>query len=346
MSSSCSARTRIVRRLATAAVIAGTAATILPGTAAAAGSIVPHAHVDLPAAIEQFAPYQPQTFCDPVAKPGTLALAHLLTSTYTGTAIVSLTRPCASDTSEHYDGRAIDWGVDHRNDHLRAQGKAFLDWLFASDASGDKDAMVRRLGIMYVIWNHRIWGAYSQRWEPYTNCSGPTACHVDHMHISLDWSGALEKTSFWTGTVTAPLPPPLRTLRVGGTATTTVSPRQAPTPAYRLVKGGRYTFTVTGTYNYDGQPHHRADAECSTTDGKHWLKQAAFEDTGTIGLLDLWVNSMHTWHASTKSGCSTTHHRYTATMTTNKRVPLAYAIHDTVQWGADGQLTVTVHRVS
>jgi hypothetical protein len=333
------------RRTATAVLVAAAVVTTTQLSADATVSIVPKAHVAFPADIEQFAPYQPQTFCDPTVKPGTAALAHLLTSTYTGTAIVSLVRPCASDTSEHYDGRAIDWGVDHRNDHLRAQGKAFLDWLFASDSSGDKDAMVRRLGIMYVIWNHRIWGAYSQHWKPYTNCTGPTACHVDHMHISLDWSGAMKKTSFWTGKVTAPMPPPLQTLKVGATATTTVSPRWAPTPVYRLVKGGRYTFTVKGTYKYDGMRHHRADAECSTTDGKHWTRQAAFEESSTTGLLDLWVNTMHSWRASTKSGCSSTQHTYTKTITVKKRSPLAYEIHDPAQWGADGQLKVTVHRV-
>src|SRR5437868_15346055 len=76
---------------------------------------VPHAPVGLPTAIEQMPPYQPEAFCSPTVKPGTQALANLLTATYPGTAIVSLVRPCASDTSEHYDGRAIDWGVDHRN---------------------------------------------------------------------------------------------------------------------------------------------------------------------------------------------------------------------------------------
>ena len=334
-----------VRRTATAVLLAAAVVTTTPLSADATASIVPKAPAVFPSDIEVFPPYQPQTFCDPVVKPGTSALAHLLTSTYTGTAIVSLVRTCASDTSEHYDGRAIDWGVDHRNAHQREQGKAFLDWLFAPDSSGDKDAMVRRLGIMYVIWNHRIWGSYSQHWKPYTNCSGPTACHVDHMHISLDWSGAMKKTSFWTGTVTEPMSPPLQTLKVGATATTTVSPRWAPTPVYRLVKGGRYTFTVKGTYKYDGMPHHRADAECSTIDGTHWHPQAAFEDTGKTGLLDLWVNDTHSWRAPTKSGCSSTRHTYTKTITAKKRSPLAYSIPDPAQWGADGQLKVTVHRV-
>jgi hypothetical protein len=333
-----------LRRLATAAVIAGIAVTILPTTADATASLVPHAPVVLPTEIEVMPPYQPQTFCDPVAKPGTLALAHLLTSTYSATSIVSLTRACDGSKSEHYDGRAIDWGVDHRNARMRTQGKAFLDWLFADDANGDQYAMVRRLGVMYVIWNKRIWGSYSQHWEPY-DCSGPTDCHIDHMHISLDWSGAMKKTSFWSGKVLEPMSPPLQTIKVGQMVKTTVSPRYAPEPAYRLVKGGRYALTVTGSYNYDGQRHHRADAECSTTDGKHWHQQAAAEDTGKIGLLDLWVNDMHAWKTSAKTGCAKVHHNYTRTTKVGHRTPLALSIHDPDQWGADGQLKVTVRRL-
>src|SRR3954453_9882470 len=287
------------RTLTAACLTAAALATTAPVPAGATGAIVPKAPAIFPAGIEVMPPYQPQTFCNPVAKPGTLALAHLLTSTYSGTSIVSLTRPCGSDTSEHYDGRAIDWGVDHRSDKQRAQGQAFLQWLFASDDNGDRDAMVRRLAVMYVIWNHRIWGSYSQRWEPYTNCSGPTACHVDHMHISLDWSGAMKKTSFWTGTVPEPMAPPLQTIKPGQTVTEQVSARYAPTPAYRVLADGRYQFTVTGTYTYDGQRHHRADAQCSTTDGKHWSPRSANEAYSDAGALRLWVNGRHSWQSAT-----------------------------------------------
>src|SRR4051812_24418972 len=335
------------RRTLTATVLAAAAlVTTAPSPAGAVATVVPKAHTIFPAAIEVMPPYQPQTFCDPVAKPGTLALAHVLTSTYAGTAIVSLTRPCSSDTSEHYDGRAIDWGVDHRNTKQRTQGQAFLQWLFAPDSSGDRFAMVRRLGVMYVIWNHRIWGAYSQRWEPYTNCSGPTACHVDHMHISLDWSGAMKKTSFWTGDVAAPMDPPLQTIQPGQTVTEQVSARYAPTPAYRVLAGARYQLTVTGTYTYDGQRHHRADAECSTTDGRHWSPRSTNEAYSDAGALRLWVNGRHSWQSATGSSCATAHHRYTQTVTFTKKAPLTLSIDNpSAQWGADGSLTVTVHRL-
>jgi hypothetical protein len=350
----------VARRTAAAAfLLAGAVVTTIPLTANATVGVVlrapsgsvPHAPVALPTAIEQLPPYQPQTFCSPTVKPGTQALANLLTATYSGTAIVSLVRPCASDTSEHYDGRAIDWGVDHRNATQRAQGQAFLDWLFAPDAGGDSDAMVRRLGVMYVIWNHRIWGAYSGRWEPYKNCSGPTACHIDHMHISLDWSGAMKKTSFWTGVVTAPMDPPLQTLPVGQTVTTKVevSPWHTPAPVYRLVKGGRYLVTVGGTYKYDGERHHRADAECSTTDGKQWFAQAAAEDNPKIGLLDLWLDDLHSWRPVTSNGhgCDTTNHSYQRTLKPTKNEPLKLSIDDPAGgWGTDGSLRVTVKRLA
>src|SRR4051794_16806174 len=91
------------------AVCALTAA-LVAVCAPAAQAVVPKASVSLPSAIEVMPPYQPQSFCAPIVRPGTKALAGLLTRTYAGTAIVSLTRPCDGSRSEHFDGRAIDWG--------------------------------------------------------------------------------------------------------------------------------------------------------------------------------------------------------------------------------------------
>ena len=292
-------------------------------------------------------PYQPQTFCDPTVKPGTQALADKLTATYAGTTIVSLTRPCGSDTSEHYDGRAIDWGVDHRIDKQRLQGQAFLHWLFATDAAGNDHAMVRRLGVMYVIWNKQIWGSWSQKWEPYS-CSGATACHVDHMHISLDWSGAKKKTSFWTGVVSAPMPPPLLSIRALHVAKTqTVSVRDdAPQPVYRLVANARYRISVAGRYRYDDRTRHHADAECSTTDGTTWVSSQP--DEPMPGQFDLFVNGMQSWHptGTVVNGCSAEHTYKRYVSTTDKAVALKLAINDPSRWLGTGSLTVTVVRVA
>jgi hypothetical protein len=335
----------------TAAVLAlSTAtATLLIGAAAPARAAVPvpKLPVRLPVAIEVLPPYQPQTFCDPHEKPGITAFKQLLTRTYVGTAIVDTVRPCASDTSEHYDGRAIDWGVDHRNVRQRAQGNAFLAWLFATDAAGNHDAMLRRLGVMYVIWNKRIWGAWDHRWAPYS-CSGPTACHIDHMHLSFDWSGAMKKTSFWTGRVQPPMPPPVQKLtRLHDKRSVAVSPRDPnPVARYGAVAHGRYRFTVRGTYNDDGHRHHRADASCSTTDGRHWAAVAPADTEGAIGTFDLFVAGRHHWspRPRTTTGCSVTH-TYTRTITFRRATPFLFRINDPTGWAASGSLSVVVERV-
>ena len=333
---------RPLAAIALSALVSAVLSLVAP---AAAFALVPTAPVSLPGDIEVMPPYQPQSFCDPVTKPGTLALADKLTATYAGTSIASLSRPCGSDKSEHYDGRAVDWGVDHRVTRQRLQGQAFLHWLFATDAAGNDHAMLRRLGVMYVIWNKQIWGSWSQKWEPYS-CSGATACHVDHMHLSLDWSGAMKKTSFWTGVVRAPMPPPLVSIRaLHVTKTQTVSVRDdAPQPVYRLVAGGHYRISVRGVYHYDERVRHRADAECSTADGSTWSARHAGESAGQ---LDLIVNGSHYWHptGAVVNGCSTDH-TYRHYVTVDKGTPLQLVINDPGRWSGSGALTVSVVRIA
>jgi hypothetical protein len=58
--------------------------------------------------------------------------------------------------------------------------------------------MVRRLGVMYIIYNRRIWASYraEEGWRPYAG----TNPHTDHMHFSFSWAGARKQTSYWDGT--------------------------------------------------------------------------------------------------------------------------------------------------
>jgi hypothetical protein len=97
--------------------------------------------------------------------------------------------------------------VDVHNTRQYAAAKAFIGWLLATDKAGNRFAMARRLGVMYLIYDNRMWGAWDGRWEEYNNCShlpGPTyanSCHRTHMHISLTWNGAMGHTSYWTGRV-------------------------------------------------------------------------------------------------------------------------------------------------
>jgi hypothetical protein len=161
----------------------------LPGPAAPAAA---------PARIEDFAPYVGQSTCDPVAKPGTIALAETLLDHYGTGQDGGITRDCSiGGRSEHKEGRAWDWMLSVSRPEERAVAEQFLAWLTAAGPDGKDAYNARRLGVMYVIWNEHIWSAgyASSGWLPYSGSSP----HTDHVHISLSWSGAMMQTSWWTG---------------------------------------------------------------------------------------------------------------------------------------------------
>ncbi|HEX3336262.1 MAG TPA: peptidoglycan-binding domain-containing protein [Jatrophihabitans sp.] len=199
------------------ATLIAVAATVLASTglvlAAPASATVPHpaAPAGLTRTIEPLADYVEQVSCDPHLRSGTAKLARLLAATYTSYSATSWasTYDCGTDGnhSEHYDGRAIDWMVDVHNPRQFAAAKATIAWLLATDAAGNRFAMARRLGVMYLIYNNRMWGSWDGTWQPYNNCANlpgradDNACHRTHMHISLSWNGATGRTSFWTNRV-------------------------------------------------------------------------------------------------------------------------------------------------
>ncbi len=346
-------RTRLRRRLAPAvcALLAvATGATLASGSALAVA--VPKAR-DLGASIEVLAPYQPQTTCDPTAKPGIVSFSQLLLATYRDTRSLGITRSCASEagTSEHKDGRAFDWGVDPSKPAQVAEAKALLSWLLATDRYGNRWAEARRLGIMYVIYNKKIWAAYSAAagWQPYA-CSGVTACHQDHVHFSFGWAGALRRTSYWTGVVSPVVPPPLPVVDGTTVRTVSVSPRVGSVYTPFLVRAGvRYTVTVSGTYKYGLAPTGFADAEC-----QNWLNRSGWKPTtqwaSTFGPthLDLVVEWMSTWtpRTDTGGGCNTRDHVYTMTVTPATTRQLRLSINDNNRGDDSGALTVAVHRAA
>lgn len=177
----------------------------------AAATPVPRVPAGLPATIEPMGGYVGDDSCDPHTRPGTRKLAELLAHTYRnyrGT-VYNTTYSCGTDAtrSEHYDGRAIDWMVDVHDRRQHAAALATLRWLLATDAHGNRFAMARRLGVMYLIYDNRIWGGWDGKWEPYGDCAHEkgaayaNSCHRTHIHISLTWNGAMGRTSYWTGKV-------------------------------------------------------------------------------------------------------------------------------------------------
>jgi len=201
-----------------------------PKAAPATGPIV--GLVDGPD-IEGYARYEPQTMCDPTPKPGTVALRNLLLARYPVTQSFGISRACdVGGTSEHKEGRAFDWGANVNNAAQRAAVDDFIAQLFATDSYGHNHALARRLGVMYVIWNQQIWGAYNADagWRPYSGDSP----HTDHVHISLSWAGARAETSYYSGHVVPGLPdgskpPPKQPTRKPPAATTTTTRRPRPT---------------------------------------------------------------------------------------------------------------------
>ncbi len=152
---------------------------------------------DWGSAIEQPASYTPQLSCAAGPLRGTKMLRDLLLRTYARGSNGGSIRSCAvGSQSEHKDGRAFDWMLDVGNRADRRTAGNFLGWLLEK-RGGTPAAMARRLGIMYVIYNRKIWASYSPGWRSYSG-GDP---HTSHIHISLSFNGGRGNTSFWKGRV-------------------------------------------------------------------------------------------------------------------------------------------------
>ena len=185
----------------------------------------PPTNPNLPRALDIASPYLPQTVCDPVAKPGVTAFARLMSRHYEEFNY-GISRSCNAGLTEHSEGRALDWMLNKNNPDERAVADAVVRWLVAPDASGQPGAMARRFGVMYIIWDRRIWGTYSMNegWRPYYGSSP----HTDHIHFSFSWDGAMQRTSWWTGKAWTSV-----TSTPGGTASTVpVTPDATGLSAY------------------------------------------------------------------------------------------------------------------
>ena len=149
-----------------------------------------------PVVVDAHLGYQKQKTCSPSAKPGTKALLSLLIKTWGGSSS-GISRSCnVGGVSEHKEGRALDWHMDVRKSKQRKAVADALKWMTANNGE-----VAYRLGIMYIIWDQKIWSIYYQElgWRKMADRGSRTANHKDHVHISLSWDGAMKQTSWWTG---------------------------------------------------------------------------------------------------------------------------------------------------
>ena len=211
-------------------------------------------------AIESYSSYQEQQFCSPVNRPGAEKLAGLIRATYGSDESIGIARNSCYSTSEHNEGRAVDWMVDATTKAGRNKANAFLDWLLATDKYGNKHAMARRLGIMYIIFNRRIWRAYDPGWGSYSG----TNPHTDHIHISLSYDGSTGRTSFWKG---KPLAAPCATgpLTSSAPKVETDPMRYVPVAPTRLASSESGTGMLNGPCRLTSDSGRRVDVQVTGT---------------------------------------------------------------------------------
>jgi peptidoglycan hydrolase-like protein with peptidoglycan-binding domain len=192
--------------------------------------------VTVPSTLDPVPLYQPQVACQPGTPEGVSKLRSLVLTTYGIGGSGNTARSCDEGTSEHADGRAWDWMVAVSNSKQKAAAADFLAWL-----TKDGGRWARRLGIMYVIYNGKIWGAYRAA-DGWRTSSG----HADHVHISFSWNGAHANTSFWRGKVMPTEYGPCARF-TGQPAVIRTAPRTTKCwPLVALVKNSSYAITWYG----------------------------------------------------------------------------------------------------
>ena len=184
-------RALLVAAVMTAACLAGPAA-----VAGVEGSGLP---------VEDYASYDPQTTCTKKPRAGTVVLGEWLVATYGGTG-GAVNRPCSgSGSSEHKDGRAVDWTLDADNPADRKLAKAFLAAAFAPDAAGDRPRWLAGWGSCTssgTTSSTRRTTSSSRSSYLSSSCRSKRKCsktlrHRDHMHLSVSKAGAKGLTSFY-----------------------------------------------------------------------------------------------------------------------------------------------------
>jgi hypothetical protein len=338
---------------------AGRTAARVTGLLLALTVLVPTAALAVP--VDAYAPYQPQTRCNPTAKPGTVKLAAWLQRQYRGTGSLGISRACGhGGVSEHKEGRAFDWGVNHASARDRAHVQDFLTRIFATDAQGNPAALARRMGIMYLLWNDHIYASYdgfTKRDYLSSSCRSKRRCsdtlrHRDHVHISLSRPGGRGDTSWYHRGDPAPQPspePPVQqppTPEPGPVLTLAKKPftRLSVRPdgetvvsRFSLAKGATYRLSVAGLYGY-GRPDQVADASCVwSPGGREWRTRPDAATAGAYGSLGLSVNGQ-----VVSDTCHPKGHTYRLGFTPERTGPLRLRIDAPA--GGTGRLVVVVSK--
>jgi len=189
--------------------------------------------------------------------PGVYAFRDILASSY-GARTASLARACPgtlnSSLSYHSRGLALDFSFNVYDSSQAAQAQQVLDWLFEANSAGVKQVRLKRLGIIEVIWNDKLWVASNrnatsdiQTWLVYdfSSCvagggNENTCAHRDHIHFSFSLEGGNMQRSWWS--------PELARYR--DTPTSAAIPQRLLPPVTRIGGATRYDVAVGISQQY------------------------------------------------------------------------------------------------
>ncbi len=298
----------------------------------------------LPSALDIAPPYNGQKICDPHAKPGVVAFAELMVAHYkVGSAAPwYMERSCNSGVTEHSDGRAWDWMLNAGNKDQKAIADSVVAWLSAPDAQGRPGAMARRFGIMYVIWNKKMWRAYDpgRGWAAYTG----SAPHTDHIHFSFTWDGAYKRTSWWTGkAVTTADPGPAVPAKPSPSA-----PPAAPSGVYSVLVQGSTGAEVALAQKVIGVPADGIFGPMTLAALKKWQAANGVPVTGKLDAAT-WAKMVALGKVPARGGSTTP---ATSKPTTSKPAPstpaatspLAKYVDTTLKRGSTGPAVVALQK--
>jgi len=113
------------------------------------------------------------------ATPRMAAIRDEIISTFGAPYPVGCLRP--GDPGEHGSGRACDFMMS-AGGAMPSAANRDLGWQIAEYAKANAD----RLGVMYVIWEQKIWDSRNPGagWKPMADRGSVTQNHYDHVHIS------------------------------------------------------------------------------------------------------------------------------------------------------------------